>query len=187
MAKVLSISEKVQLVIDCARGISYAAIADEVNSKDSERTKVSRYEVRHLYRNFLKNGTVLNREETHKSLEKVRTSTVNENSVLQQIQTDPHTSIRRIANTTNYSMGTVQKILRKNGLFPYKLQYRQALYPGDLQRRKHMCEWFINKIEENPGFHGQVLFLMRPLSILWSSTNPHWMRANKDKSGPKNF
>ena len=50
-----------------------------------------------------------------------------EEAVLKQIKEDPTTSTRKIAEAVNISQSTVSRILKRELLYPYRLQRVQAL------------------------------------------------------------
>ena len=43
-------------------------------------------------------------------------------------------------------------------LYPYQIQIKQKLTPGDMRKRVTMCEWFCGKIDEDLDFLDNVWF-----------------------------
>lgn len=65
---------------------------------------------------------------------------------------------RRIAAYVGITHPTVLRIIREEGLRPYKVQVVQELRPGDLRVRKQFCRWMLGKLRRNPDFLENVLF-----------------------------
>lgn len=81
-----------------------------------------------------------------------------EEVVLQEIDENPATSTRKIASNVNISHVAVWRILKRQMLYPYHIQRVQGLLPQDFPLRVAMCQWFQNRIVQNPRFLQQVLF-----------------------------
>lgn len=107
-----------------------------------------------------------------------------EEAVLQEIEDDPATSTRKIASDLNLSHVTVWRIFKSQMLYPYHIQRVQALLPRDFPQRLAMCQWFQNRIAQNPRFLSQVLFtdeanFSRDAIMnfhnnhVWADENPH--------------
>ncbi|EZA52969.1 hypothetical protein X777_07423 [Ooceraea biroi] len=93
---------------------------------------------------------------------------------------------RRIATCVGITHPTVLRIIREEGLRPYKVQVVQELQPGDLRARKQFCQWMLGKLRRNPDFLENVLFtdkssfsstsiLNRQNVRIWAERNPHAM------------
>lgn len=107
-----------------------------------------------------------------------------EEAVLNQIEEDPTTSTRKIAEAVNISQSTVSRILKRELLYPYHLQRVQALLPGDFPKRLTFCQWLQEKIGENPHFLARTLFTDEANfsknaimnfhnNHIWAYENPH--------------
>ena len=56
-------------------------------------------------------------------------------------------------------MASVQRILTKDlHLYPYRIQVKQKLTAADKEKRVKMCNWFSDKIEDEPDFLDNVWF-----------------------------
>ena len=68
-------------------------------------------------------------------------------------------SIRRHSQELGLSRASVQRIMVKDlQLYPYRIQIKHKLTPADMEKRAVMCQWFENKIEEDPDFLDDVWF-----------------------------
>lgn len=66
------------------------------------------------------------------------------------MENDPHTSVRRVAQQTNLSLGTCHTILRKDAhLYPYRVTVVQELLQHDIPDRLLFCRWFIDHLQDN--------------------------------------
>lgn len=79
---------------------------------------------------------------------------------------------------------TVRRIIREEGLRPYRLQQVQAPQPRDHRVRRNFCHWMLCKLINNSRFLENVLFsdeaAFSTMSILnrqniriWAHRNPH--------------
>lgn len=71
---------------------------------------------------------------------------------LMLFEEEPHLSTRAAARQSNISHSTVQKILKKNLYFPYKLQTHQKLLHGDPRARVNFCRRFLEEVAEDDDF-----------------------------------
>lgn len=105
-------------------------------------------------------------------------------AVLNSVEQNPEISSRKIASNLNISHILVWRILHDFLLYPYHIQRVQALLPRDLPFRINFCQWFIQKIVENPLFDREVLFTdeanfsrnaIRNFhnNHFWAEENPH--------------
>lgn len=92
--------------------------------------------------------------------------------------------LRRIATRFGVAHVTVRRIIREEGLRPYRVQQVQALQPGDHRARRNFCRWMLRKLANNPRFLENVLFsdeltfscasiLNRQNNQIWAHRNPH--------------
>lgn len=81
-----------------------------------------------------------------------------EEAILEQVEDNPSTSVRLVANNIGTSKNTVWRVLNENLLHPYKLQKVQCLEPRDYPRRVNCARWFLHKEVISPNFLQQILF-----------------------------
>lgn len=107
-----------------------------------------------------------------------------EERVIALARSFPVMGLRRIANRVGIAHMTVRRILREEGLRPYRVQQVQALQPGDYRARRNFCRWMLRKLINNPRFLENVLFsdeasfsstsiLNRQNIRIWAQRNPH--------------
>ena len=53
---------------------------------------------------------------------------------------------------------TMRRIIREEGLRPYKIRRVQALRPNDYATRREFCNWMLRKLRHDPRFLERVLF-----------------------------
>lgn len=110
-----------------------------------------------------------------------------EERVIALARSYPVMGLRRIASRVGVSHETVRRIIRDEGLRPYRVQLVQALQPTDFRARRNFCRWMLRKIAQNPSFIERVLFsdessfsstsiLNRQNIRIWASRNPHAMQ-----------
>lgn len=128
------------------------------------------------------------------SFKKIKTlrrkrATTDENTalVLETIENNPHTSLRKLNEQTNISVTSCRRILKNNKLYPYKIHLVHHLRPGDNQRRLNFLAYFSIILEENPNLLNQIMWsdesrfhnngvITRHNCRYWSKENPKWMR-----------
>lgn len=110
-----------------------------------------------------------------------------EPQILEIVEEEPNISSRRLALRVGVSASTVWRTLHEQGLHPYHVQRVQALQPGDPIRRIAFCQWFLQKLEQEPnflnnllmtdeaGFTREGIFNSRNTHV-WSDENPHAIR-----------
>jgi hypothetical protein len=79
-----------------------------------------------------------------------------EPEILNLVEENPGSSIRRWAYRVGVSPYTVWRTLKEQGLHPYHIQLVQGLKPEDLLKRVRFCEWLLEKNEE-PQFIERLL------------------------------
>lgn len=107
--------------------------------------------------------------------------TANEVNVLAQINLNPESGQRKVAEECNLSKSGVQKILAKHGFHDYKFQPVQNLHPGDELRRLEFCQWLCNEIGNDPNFSASVLWSDESLftnSGIFNRRNSHFYATN---------
>lgn len=98
------------------------------------RKKVSENTIRHLFEKFRSGGTLGNLSKPGRSCPARNKRNID--LVRASVERDSEMSQRRRAQSLNLSLGTMNRILRKDlHLFPYKIQMTQQLLPADKPRR----------------------------------------------------
>lgn len=107
-----------------------------------------------------------------------------EEHVLQLVDEDPYTSVRKLSTACNTSKTTVRTILRNQLLHPYHIQKVHTLLAADYPPRLEFARFFLEKQRRNPNFISEVLFtdeagFTRDGIInchnlhIWNDENPH--------------
>lgn len=105
--------------------------------------------------------------------------------VMGRVIVDPNISIRQIAQETDISYTSIQRILKENKFHAYKIHLHQSLLPGDYERRLIFTAWIdtaredgiLNNImwSDESRFHNNGT-VNRHNCHYWSQENPHWIR-----------
>lgn len=97
-------------------------------------------------------GTSLNRNREHSGRRRTARTQENIAAVRQQLAEHPaQTSARR--NGVGLPPATFNRITRLDLHYhPYHMHIRHELLPGDLERRRAFCEWFLERCARNPRF-----------------------------------
>ncbi|RZC38174.1 hypothetical protein BDFB_015132, partial [Asbolus verrucosus] len=93
-------------------------------------------------------------------------------------------SLRRLAQETELSYGTCQKILKNDLHFhSYKITVVQELFPRDFGIRLEYCHWFLNHLNNNntldltfftdEGWFHLSGYINKQNMRIWSAENPH--------------
>lgn len=103
-----------------------------------------------------------------------------EHQVIQHVRRSPGTSTRRIAYRTGLSRQKVWRILRKEKLYPFRLQKIQHLLPTDYPLRLNFSHWLLDNADKLSSilFTDEATFTRNGVfnsrnSHLWSVENPH--------------
>lgn len=110
-------------------------------------------------------------------------------NVLLMVAENPKTSVREIANNIGSSSTTVHSILKKHKLRPYKPQLIHHLLEDDYPRRMQFCNFYLNKLREDPLFYSKILWsdectftnnaiFNRNNHRYWSNDNPRFLIEN---------
>jgi len=105
---------------------------------------------------------------------------VNEEGIVQMVQSSPRASMRRIARRLHVPHMRVLRPLHAEGMYPYHVQWVQHLRSGDFAERLEFCKW-LNGIRE---LHRYSLFTAESQfnrdgvnnthnSHVWADKNPH--------------
>ena len=119
----------------------------------------------------------------------VKVTPEEEEAVLNYINENPTTSIRKMALALNLTHSTIWRLLKKHLLYPYHIQKVHALLPTDFPLRVAFCRWFQDRIRANRPFLAQVCFtdeanFSRDAIInfhndhWWAQENPHAYSQN---------
>jgi len=114
--------------------------------------------------NVRKLKRILKNLKEHGSFEvkKVRRQTVineeNTITVLAYFHALPSNSIFDAVRDLGLGYSSIQKILKRNNFFPYKIDIVQFLKDTDFQRRIQFCEWLLTKTQEDDNFLKTIIW-----------------------------
>ena len=95
-------------------------------------------------------------------VKKVRRQTVineeNTITVLAYFHALPSNSIFDAVRDLGLGYSSIQKILKRNNFFPYKIDIVQFLKDTDFQRRIQFCEWLLTKTQEDDNFLKTIIW-----------------------------
>lgn len=149
--------EKIDMILVIGECNENCLLASRVYAqKYPNRRHPNRRSLENLLQVFRRTGSVCCQKP-----ERQRPITGNEENhfvVIESLIENPHTSQRKISETTGISKRSVGRILKKNNFFPYHIQLHQALLEVDYDRRLVFCLWVLEKFSENENFFDFVLF-----------------------------
>ena len=74
------------------------------------------------------------------------------------IEENPNVSVRYLAQQLRTSIGSTHSILTKKlSLYHFKVIICQKLQERNFERRVEFCEWFKEKLDEDPDFLGRFI------------------------------
>lgn len=138
---------------------------------------------------LLKTGSLIKIQKGRGRLASVATDD-NRQKILSNIANNPHHSIRTISQKIRVSKSSVQRILSKSKIKPYKPTTCQWQHDGDNEKRLHFCQEIVNKIQQNPALLRMLILsdecnfylsgkINSQNSRFWSKDNPHWRVGSK--------
>lgn len=83
---------------------------------------------------------------------------INDEMLLNMVEDDPTTSVRRLSRQTGISRASVHRCLKRNQLYPYHVQRVQALLPTDHAKRVRFCREMLRRNRADPGFFNKILW-----------------------------
>ncbi|GBN11934.1 hypothetical protein AVEN_269095-1 [Araneus ventricosus] len=110
--------------------------------------------------------------------------------ILQRVEDRPDISTPEVSRAVNVPHSIVWRVLRGEGLHPYRVQKVQAFIPADHAPRVEFAHWFLKQLAEQPDFIAHVLLTdestFTPEGIsnthslhVWASSNPHGTRPHE--------
>lgn len=107
-----------------------------------------------------------------------------EEAVLNSVEENPNTSVRRLSSEFEVSRSTIHRILQEQLLYPYRLNRIHEILPQDCDARSNFCHWLLDRQNEDNRFVRRILMtdeasftnngmINRHNSHTWSDVNPH--------------
>lgn len=151
----LSVEQRIE-IYNLSVGRTLAETAELFNVRHPDRMRpVSKSAVQKICQKFNTTGTVAD-----KKRERSRTATNEQYTwlVLGALADNPNLSIRTLSRDLSISIGSVQRILKENQMFPYKPVHVQQLNEGDPARRMEFCREILDLIRNDAGFASRILW-----------------------------
>lgn len=112
-----------------------------------------------------------------------------EEQILDQIESDPSTSVRKISRSIGVPKSSIHVILKRNEMHPFHVQRVQALLPADYPKRVTFCREMLRRMQEDTDFFNRILWTdectLKRVGIFnvrnthcWSIENPHQVRRD---------
>lgn len=183
----LSDREKIQILMMVGYGDrkrTQLEVCNLFNELYPNRNPITQSCVSKLIRRFNDTGSIKNLPRTGRP--KVATDGYKALNVLLDIAENPKQSTRRLGLQHDISHMSVDNLLRKQKMRPYKVHLVQELNEDDFDRRSQFCENLMERCNIDPLFANKILFSDEATFMLngsvnrhncrfWSSNNPRWM------------
>jgi transposase len=112
--------------------------------------------------------------------EHVRRVVHRENEILQVVDNNPSTSIRRVSHQLGVPRSTVWRAIKKENLYPFHVQKVQRLEAGDEAHRLRFCRWILahRRTVQRILFTDEAQFTRDGINNcrnahVWAIENPH--------------
>ena len=120
-------------------------------------------QIYHWVHEFQATGSINNLNKKAENLRSSRKLTArchdNVDAVRDSVGRSPKKFLQRSSQELGLLCTPLQRILKKNlQLYPYRIQIKHKLTTADTENLLLMCQWFKNKIEEDPDFLDDVWF-----------------------------
>ena len=79
-------------------------------------------------------------------------------AVINDVEQNPHSSLRQLKVRHDMSITTLQRLLKKQQYHPYKMILVQELKNGDYQRRLKYSDWIVKQFNDDPLFVKKTFF-----------------------------
>ena len=110
-----------------------------------------------------------------------------EDVVLDAVEVDPTTSVRKISRSKNVPKSKVHRIIKRHRFHPYHCTPVQALNHGDNQKRIQFCKTILLKAESDVNFLSRILWTDESTFTRDGTTNFHNMHFYSKENPHKKF
>ncbi|GFV39738.1 uncharacterized protein TNCV_741681 [Trichonephila clavipes] len=168
--------------------------ATDCNGRAAQRLYAERHPVRRtpdytmfarLHQQLCETGSF---QKAARNRDRTARTELNEEIVLDMVETTPSLSTRGIANEMGISYSSVWRILDDSALHPFHYQRVQSLKECDFALRQAFSQWYLQQRIANPFFAASVLFTDEASfsregifnthnSHSWAAVNPHVTRT----------
>lgn len=81
-----------------------------------------------------------------------------EEQILEFVEAEPSTSLPIVSSQTHFLKYTIHRLLRRNGLHPFRPQKVQVLHDGDRELRVNFCRWLLHSVNNDPHFIEKIMW-----------------------------
>ncbi|GFY03486.1 DUF4817 domain-containing protein [Trichonephila clavipes] len=168
--------------------------ATDCNGRAAQRLYTERHPVRRtpahtmfsrLHQQICETGSF---QKAARNRDRMARTELNEEIVLDMVETTPSLSTRGIANDIGISYSSIWRILDDSALHPFHYQRVHSLKECDFAPRQAFSQWYLQQRIANPFFAASVLFTDEASfsregifnthnSYSWAAANPHVTRT----------
>ena len=109
-------------------------------------------------------------------------SVAEEEEILEFVEAEPSTSLRIIASQTHFQKYTIHRLLRRNGLYPFRPQKVQVLHDGDTELRVTFCRWLLQSVNNDPHFIKNILWSDESIFTETGIITTHNLHERRDEN-----
>ena len=149
----LSREERIEVILMAGSGSS-RKVAMEFNRKHGKN--IIHDTVAKLIRKFQKTGSVADQQKNGRR--RTATDEGTTDRIPAALTRSPRKSTRRLAAESGVSRSSIRRILKANKWHPYKLHMAQHLGEDDPDRRMEICEWALNKLNNDTNFIWDLVY-----------------------------
>lgn len=111
-------------------------------------------------------------------------------NILAYFNVNRTSSIRGMCQETGLSVSTIQRVLKKHKIHPYKFIPVHTLEEGDAARRQVFCNWFLQRCGEDRQFYKKILWSdessFSNRGMFNRKNNHYWSHENLFRNFPRN-
>lgn len=147
--------EKIKIIILMSKYESPIRVIREIKKEGWNTKRIpTRKTISEIFEKFKVTGSVHNRSKSGRP----SISEQNNRLITDYFENTSSQSIREASAELSISYGSIRKVLKVSGYYPYKIKLHQHLEPEDFAIRKSMSEDILLKINEDPSFLARIVF-----------------------------
>lgn len=180
---IYDVNERIEMVSNCIRGMSYQEVADNFAAAYPDRPVPSKTTVLRLYKKFMTTGCVVSSHVKRKRNASVVTEDFKIGLCL-AVEENPSVNLTQLAENSTGSRSSCYKALKQEKYKSYKVRNVQELLPHDYFERMEFCEYWMNRINNDPNVINRILFtdessfgtngtVNKQNTRIWARENPY--------------
>lgn len=178
-----NVKERVEMVSNCIRGMSFQEVADHFAVSYPQRRVPCKTTVKKLFDKFSSTGCIVDSHCKRKRNAPVLTENCKLNVCL-AVEENPYVNLTQLAGIAGLSRSSAYRALKQEKWKSYKVRNVQELLPHDYFNRMEFCQYWIDKINNNPDVANLILFsdessfctngtVNRQNTRIWGRENPY--------------